>query len=188
MGKNRYFLIARDKISNEVLTIPFCLDDGISNGDLQVENSLCDIDLFTTMFQNQSELIVYLNRKGIISSYDSDIFIVARNGDSINTMECVYSEDFFGKELRNIAVNKRNNEFDNRNINIVFDDFARKMFTDDDFFYFITYGFSNIYSKFIDYFKEAQDICDMLNAKLNDGAWASKSYHLIRNIVEVYTW
>lgn len=189
MGKNRYFLIVRDKISNEVLSVPFSSDEIIGNGnqDLQTENSLCDIDLFTTMFKNQSELIVYLNRKGIINSYDSDIYIVARNGDNINAMECVYSEDIFGKELRSIAGSKRKNEFDNRSISIVFDDFARKMFASDDFFYFVTYGFSNIYSKFIDYYKEAQDISDMLNARLKDGAWATKSYHLIHNIVEAYT-
>lgn len=188
MSKNRYFLMSRDKDSNEVVRVPFCLDEIINNGDKRInsENMLCDIDLFTTRFHDKSELIVYLYKKGIISSYDSDIFIVSRNGDNINTMECVYGDDYFGKELRSIAFRKRNKEYDNLSISLVFDDFARRMYSNDKFYSFVTYGFSDIYPKFVDYFKASRNISDMLNSKLRDGAWAPNSYHLIRNIVESY--
>ena len=182
MAKNRYFLVSRDLKINEVKCIPF----RINNGDELIENDLNDIDLFTTKFKDKSELVVYLHNNGIINSYDSDIFIVSRNGDCINTMECIYGRGYFNHELQNIALSKKNNIDDVKDICYIFDEFSRKMFFEDDFYTFITYGFTDIYPKFIDYYKECRDLDEAFNCKLRDGSWAMKSYHLIHNIVSAY--
>lgn len=189
MAKNRYFLVSRDLMSNEVVLVPFCMDEIFGDGDKlsHSENSLNSIDLFTTKFHDKSELIVYLYNKGIINSYDCDIFIASRNGDNINTMECVYGSCYFNKELQSIALNKKNGRDDVKNICHIFDEFSRRMYFEDDFHTFVTYGFTDIYPKFIDYYKECSELNEMFGCKLRGNSWAMKSYHLIHNIVSAYS-
>ena len=95
MSKNRYYLVARDKEKNSVKAIPFACSDIVAGGDTMpsAENSLCDIDLFTTRFRSKGALVLYLYHRGEIDNYDSDIYIVYRYFDSINTMGCIYGGD-----------------------------------------------------------------------------------------------
>lgn len=189
MSKNRYYLVSRDRETNVVKPIAISSNDIISDGNMisSNENDLCDIDLFTSKFTSKGALVLSLYHSGIIDNYDSDIYIISRNGDNINILDCIYGNDYFSSEIRKIALKKRVREFDNDSINFIFKDFSMRMYNDDNFYSFVISGYSNIYQKFIDYFKECRNLSDMYNCRLRDGAWAFGSYHLIRNIVDAYS-
>ena len=67
------------------------------------------------------------------------------------------------------------------------DDFIKNMFTMDNYYNFVVYGFTDIYKKFIDYVKARNvSLNELLGAKYKDGRWAMTSYNLHRSIIDSY--
>ena len=61
------------------------------------------------------------------------------------------------------------------------------MFTMDNYYNFVVYGFTDIYKKFIDYVKARNvSLNELLGAKYKDGRWAMTSYNLHRSIIDSY--
>lgn len=179
MAKTRYYLFARDCESNHLSVISFPDENNYSNW----IHSLEDIDLYTSQFSTREEFILFLKNNGQISTYDVDFFIASRNANNIQ-----YLEPIFGKSSRlsEIAHQKKNGAMNLESVSSILDDFSRRMMQDSSFYYFVVYGFSDIFQKYIDYYKQNRGSVSCFSNKYRDGKWAFQSYPLLRNIIESY--
>lgn len=185
MGKNKYFLFARDKDNNKITLISLSNNDISGKGDdfKAPSNSLANIDRMTLRFKNQEDLILNLVNDGRINNYNSDIFIAVKNGEDISYLENIYCDYSLSYKLRNFLNNVSDSSFVSSS-NDVLDVFAYMMFNDGLFKRFIESKYHNVYSKYVDYFKDCYGIDDAYEVKSRESSWAEKSYSLIRNIVE----
>lgn len=186
MSKNRYYLFGRDKDTNNVKVIGLSDFDVYSFGNSyrRLENSLEAIDYMTLGFDSQEELVCYLVNTGRLDNYNTDLFIVSRNGYKMHYLENVYAGYEDAKELKSVGEEKIKglpNSYSNHKI---LDDFAYKMINDRTFYRFIESKYHNVYLKYIDYFKNCNNLGAAYQIKFKDSSWAVNSYPLIRNIVE----
>lgn len=172
MGKaNLYYLVGRDKVTNKYDVVYF-------------DGKLESIDLYTTDYKNESELAEKLYADGKIKSKDVDLYIVSPKNDSIATNEVLYSRNRYVKNIARDSINK-NLGFDNNYVNSVIYEFCTKMENNSKYYNMVVYGNTDIYPKFTEYFigRRYQSTYDV---KYRDGGWATKSYLLLRNILESY--
>ena len=174
---NEYFLIARNKNTNEFKIIPVNRDRS---------SSLEDIDLFTIKYQDSIELTKFLNEKGIISSDEYDYFIV--NQKKVNGKNILKKQEILfknNKKIKGIAENSKAKTLykSNADIDAILDGFAYFMQQESNLWKQVVTNKTNIYSKFADYFMSGRNV-DIPTVKYRDGGWARKSYPLIRNILE----
>lgn len=186
MSKNRYYLFGRDKDTNNVKVIGLSDYDVYSFGNdyRRLDNYLEAIDYMTLGFDSQEDLVYYLVNTGRLDNYNTDLFIVCRNGDKIHYLENVYAGYDDAKELRSVGEEKLKGLPINYSNYKILDDFAYKMINDRTFYRFIESKYHNVYLKYIDYFKNCNNLGAAYQIKFKDASWAVKSYSLIRNIVE----
>ena len=177
MAKNHYFLFGRNCDTNEVKAIPFSRRGEISN----VEHSLEDIDNYTNAYQSEADLTLSLYQNGKIDGYNYDLFIVSRNGNRLTFLEPIYASFMYSKRIHNITSTTNGLDLYGEPI---LDHVIKKMYYQPNFYRFLAAGNTNVYKKFIDYFKKRDDLKEMFNYKYKDGSWMYQSYPLIRNIVE----
>ena len=178
MGKLRnYYLIARDRKTNDFKVVPVLGEHG---------SFLEEIDLFTTFFESSDDLTKYLNQMEIIHGDDVDFFIAhssLENGHKVIwTQELLYQH---GSEICPIASNSLGGviEKSQGDIDRIIHNFCDRMSQDSCFYDMVIYGRTNLYDKFVKYFLNSR-YRSIHNIKYQDGGWVSKSYHLIRNMVE----
>ena len=172
MGKsNKYYLIARNRSNNDYDFV--CFDGKLEN-----------IDLYTTNFENEQELSNELYKNGQIKSNDVDLYIVYSKDNKIITNEVLYSKS---KMIKDIANDSLNNELgpSNERVGYLLYDFCHKMGTSSLYYSMVMYGDTNIYNRFVNCFV-GKRFQSTYNIKYMDGCWASKSYPLLRNILESY--
>lgn len=172
MGKtNMYYLVSRDKTTNHYEVVYF-------------DGKLESIDLYTTDFKNSKELAEKLYADEKIKSKDVDLYIVSPKNDSIVTNEVLYSRSRYVKNIAKDSLNK-NLGFDNNHVDSVIYEFCNKMENNSKYYNMVIYGNTDIYPKFTEYFigRRYQSTYDV---KYRDGGWATKSYLLLRNILESY--
>lgn len=175
-----YFLVARDKSNDTVKFITIAGGWG---------DTLEDIDLFTTDYASPRKLIEYLQKINEIKSENVDLFIVSRgknkDNSDINIQEVLYSDS---QEIKRIAWGFKDNDFKkcDKDIEKILNNFCYQMESNPDFNDMVIYGQTNIYPKFKKYFIDSkyETVYDL---KYKDGAWAKKSYYLLRNIFETFS-
>ena len=175
--KNLYYLVARDRNTNDFEVIPVKEDWG---------DSLENIDLFTTTFQKEQDLTNYFIETGEISFCNADFFIAHRSTDE-NQQSVLKLEEVLWREdarIRDIATASIDGDIakESAKSQELINDFCRRMQEDQSFYDQMIYKKNNLYQKFIRYFldKRYQETYDV---KYVDGAWTQKSYPLLRNIV-----
>ena len=176
MAKNRYYLFGRNCDTNELKGISFS-----AKGITGREHSLEEIDFFTSTFQNEADLILSLYHKGLIDEYHYDMFIVSRNGDKLTYLEPIYGSFIYAKRIQNIVSSRNGLDLYGENI---LDHVIKKIYNQPNYYRFLVSGNSNVYRKFIDYFKKRDSLKEMFDCKYKDGSWMYHSYPLIRNLVE----
>ena len=174
MGKsNQYYLVARDRISNEFDIISFLGKRGCS---------LEEIDLYTTGFKDEEDLAKFLREQGLISNNSTDFFIVNRNKNkSVFKQEVIYSKCSTVRDIAEASLN-RNIEKCTTRIDSILDSFADKMRRSPNLYEQVLSGCTNIYEKYAQYFIFTRT--NLASIKYRDGGWARTSYPLIRNVVE----
>ena len=175
MGKNNtYYFIARNKKTNDFNIV-------------DIGNSLEDIDLYTINFTGNPQLIKDLKSKGKIVDEDVDIYIVLpkkeNNEKNLYYMDILYSDS---KNIKNIAEGFKNNKKPATLVDEVLNNFCYRMQHDSRFFDMIMLGKTNLYPKFVKYF-EGRKYDSFYDVKYRDGAWAQRSYPLIRNIYDAFS-
>ena len=190
MEKNRYFLFGRDKGTNKVRLIPLSDFDiyGKGSQEKRNENFLEAIDHMTLNHQTEEGTVGYLVNRNRLDNYNSELFIVCRNGNNINFFECIYNGSRHSYLLRKVTEQRLiEGTWDDGEKYRILDKFAYLMVKNSKFYDFIKSKYHNVYSKYVDYFnfgftyKQASDVI------FNDSCWAKDSYPLIRNIVEAIT-
>ena len=186
MGKNRYNLFGRDKDTNEVKLIPLSDYDIYKFGTdvRRKDNNLEAIDYMTLIYNNQEELVYYLVSTGRLDNYNTELFIVSRNGNNINYLENVYSNFELASELTRVSEEKLKGLPNSYSNDAILDRFAFMMINDREFRKFIESRYHKVYSKYVDYFYGCYNTSDAYNVKYNNSVWARGSYPLLRNIVE----
>lgn len=186
MSKNRYYLFARDKDTNLVRLIPLSNNDIFFDGNINQRTSLSleEIDHMTMNFSSEDILKMHLVNTNRLDNYNSELFIVSRNGDNIKYLENVYKDQALSNELRMVTEEKLVSENDFGNRIIILSRFVFLLTTNKIFRDFIYTKYHNIYTKFIDYFKDSYNYNEAYEKIYSDSFWAKDSYILLRNIVE----
>lgn len=176
MGKKKeYFLIARNKNSNEYQIIK------INN---KRRLSLEEIDEFTLNFDNGIRMNDYLMKAKVLDSSGYDFYIANQTNNKMQYLEVVYcSRETRTELLQNVirASKKKELTKDNESAKSILDSFSIKVFEDRMFNQYIINGKSKLPKKFVDYFVGNQSV--NYNAKYRNGAWPITSYSLLRNII-----
>lgn len=186
MARNRYYLFGRDKDTNVVKVIPVsdCDVYGFGTDTRRLDNSLEEIDFMTLRHNSQEKLVYYLVCCGRLDNYNTDLFIVCRNGDKIHYLENVYSNSDESMQLKRFGEEKLKGILDYFSNYRILDDFAYRMINDKKFYRFIESKYHNVYLKYVNYFKDCYNLGDAYQMKFKDSSWAVNSYSLIRNVVE----
>ena len=178
MGKaNEYYLIARDRGSNNFSVLSIGRKKALS---------LEEIDLYTTYFENEEDLAKGLREKGVFDYTNPDLFIVNQSvvdGEKVlKTQELLYAHDKRIQKVADASLQKKMDESKDQ-VDSILDQFAERMRCDSLFYSSTIAGMTNVYDKYVKYFifsRYQMDGC----IKYRDGAWARKSYPLVRNVLE----
>ena len=178
MGREKaYFLVARKWEDNTFQIIP----TGKYHG-----SSLEEIDLFTTCYDNSFQLTKDLLSKGKISSSSVDFYIASKGkNSSIQTLEVLYSDQNRICSIANHSMHK-NIQKSERDIHQILNSFCYRMEHDSKFYDYVLFGENDLYPKFVRYFynKRFEPVYDV---KYKDGGWVTKSYVLIRSILDSFS-
>lgn len=175
---NLYYLVARNRKDNSLSVVQVDGSDA---------NKLESIDLFTMKYKNEEQLAKELYSLGYIQDCDVDLFIVNRRESSVEIQEVIYN---YARGIKEIAENSKNGNIkkSSDDINEILDGFSEMMEYNPKFFDMFMFTETNVYKKFLDYYAGSRlSGRVMYEVKYKDGAWANKSYKLIRNIIEAKT-
>ncbi len=188
---SKYYLVAKDNKTNKFEIVKIRGNEIYSGESEHLERcfNLESIDLFTSRFSDEESLKRYLQNDSRINLSDCSLFIASRNGKNIKFLNCIYN---FGRRvelLRNIMIESDQNRLNSNSkmVSGLLDDFIKNIFNNDKYYQLVVYGFTDIYKKFIDYFKGRNvGLNELYSAKFRDGRWAMTSYNLHRSIVDSY--
>lgn len=193
----KYFLVARYKNTNQFSIIKlndkwFLGKDGVSQ-DYRA-NDLAAVDLVTTRFFSETQMIDRMYQNGYISSTDVDLFIATgkkHNGKPyVQTYEILYgaSDDEFMRSFRGVADSflRGKGESSLDSIKNIYNEFCMRMYQQRSFFSFVSQGGTNVAKRIVDYFSS---FCNWQNPAFSfkfKESWVLKSYTAIRNIMESF--
>lgn len=188
---SKYYLIAKDKNSDKFEIVKIRGNEIYSDKSDMLERcfNLENIDLFTSRFNSEESLINYLKSNGRINLDNCDIFIASRNGKNIKFLNCIYNFSNRVDLLRTIMIQSDQGRLNSnsKTSGSLLDDFINSIFKNKKYYDFVVYGFTDIYKKFVDYFKGRNvELKDLYSAKFKDGRWAMTSYNLHRSIIDSY--
>lgn len=189
MKGNNYFLVARNRDTNTFKILEVYKKRG---------SNLETIDYATSRYTS-NELLNLLFEKEKIDSLNTDLFIAYKgNKKEMKYLEIITNdkEDRI-QDLRQVIVNSSNKKLsDSDEAKRIVDKFCQKMEYNNEFYNFIMNENTNLYNKFIKYFKKTNNpLLDedstihnkpKYSVKYRDGAWVINSYNLIRNIIEAF--
>ena len=179
MSRNYYFLVARDRDTNEFKVIPTSDTYG---------SSLEKIDLFTIGFDSEQQLAKKLVCDKKMDHEDLDLFIAFQKKEKGNRhlylKEVLYSSC---RSIRDIAEASDNGDIESKreNITSILHEFCRRMKHNQSFYDTVMYGKTDLFKKFKDYFSDRRYV-DSYDIKYRNGGWVLKSYPLIRGIIELF--
>ena len=88
----------------EVTPLPICTSCRL----VHPKNSLEEIDIFTTSYEKEEDVVKYLVNANRLDSYDNELFIVSRSGDKYDYMENLYNDCPMKSEIIKLALVKEN--------------------------------------------------------------------------------
>lgn len=191
-GNIQYFLVAQENEHQDFSIIPIYTNDYSDKDGYEMSRSgkLEKIDLFTTRFGSEDHLINYLHEAGRISNKDVKLYIVfqPKKNSDLKFYEVLYNHNNNSDivDLRNIAAFSLGIGGDKpyyRAENIL-----RRFYAladqSNQFYNMLASNMTNIYGKFLDYFKTKHRYDGVEELRKFEGGWAFRSYILLRNLVE----
>ena len=182
----RYYLVIRDKSTNDYNIINICDRHGNTNR----ANKLEVIDDLTMHYKDKEEFIDDLYEQGYVNNTNIDPFIVSPNSKNnyLDYFELVFNNKSKRSELLNGIIETqldKNIEKEEDNVKYILDRFAEGMYYNDEFNNIVNFGYSNVSKKFISYYKGKKGLKPNYQVKYKDGEWALLSYTLVRNIIDI---
>lgn len=191
-GNIQYFLVAQENDHQDFSIVPIYTNDYSDKDGYEMSRSgkLEKIDLFTTRFGSENHLIDYLYEAGRIDTKDVKFYIVfqtKKNGD-LKFYEVLYNHNNNSDivDLQNIAafnlgIGGDKSYYRAENILRRFYGLADQS---NQFYNMLASNMTNIYGKFLDYFKTKHRYDGIEELRHFEGGWAFRSYTLLRNLVE----
>ena len=174
---NRYFLIARDRLTNDFQIIPVTDEYG---------SSLEEIDSYTTDFLDEKDFQEKLSHKGFSFANPNDFYIVTqvkRGGQNyLNQLEVLYADSRDIQEVADRSLHKRM-ESSIGVIHQIYNRFFRYLQQRSDFYDFVVFGNTNLYKEFVDSLTDSR-YEDLSQVQHGPKRWILESYILIRNVLE----
>lgn len=180
----QYFLVAQDKNTNHFEVVKFYPEDYLFSNAKQLEQ----IDLFTSYFADEEDLVKYLYEKKRVSSCNMNLSIAFVKSRGLKFYEVLYqqSNNSDYSYLLNIAESFLGHS-DNpyyRKAQTIIKNFCKKIERDDFLYDMVTSDMTNIYGRFLDYFKTKGRYDGISGLMQQDGEWYCRSYVLLRNILD----
>ena len=174
---NRYFLIARDRITNDFQIVPVTDQYG---------SSLEEIDLYTTDSLDDKDFQERLSQRGMHFENPNDFYIVTqvrREGQNdLNQMEVLYADSRDVQEIANNSFRKKIH-LSIGMIHQIYHHFFRMLQQRPDFYDFVLFGDTNLYQEFINSLTDSR-YENLSQIQFGDKRWITESYILIRNVLE----
>lgn len=191
-GNIQYFLIAQENEHQDFSIVPIGLSDYSDKHGYESLKSgkLEKIDLFTTRFSSEEQLIDFLYNDNRIYSKDVKLYIAfqpKKNGN-LKFYEVLYNYNNNSDitDLRNIASSNLGIGGDKayQRAESILRRFYSLADRSDQFYNMLIANMTNIYGKFLEYFKTKNRYDGVEKLRNFEGGWAFRSYTLLRNIVE----
>lgn len=191
-----YFLIARNKRDNSFTVLKlndeWYLGKNKAKGKVSRANSLEAIDLVTSRFEDQEQMVERLVKNGYISDTNVDIFVASKRKKDGKTYirfdEVVYGPKCSKRTeaIRKMATSSmaKSTAVDKESRSIIFDDFIAKMYFCDDFYYMVMDGETNVSSEFASALKRIQTYEEIPYDLKDERVFKISSYRDARSIVE----
>lgn len=183
---SKYYLVSRNKITNNCKIISLVEDWYLKNGSLKTfrSNKLENIDIVTMQFKNYKQLIGQMYKNGYIDSEDIDLFITTCNGGKIHFDELVFNDNKYVNgnlyDMANFSVHGMIGE-KSGDIENIYRHFADRIKNDDNFNAFVNE--CNVFYVLVDGIRKCSNEKE-LNIFFIKNKWLLSSYLAIRNVVE----
>lgn len=187
----RYFLVAQNNKDYFVQSVFLDSSDFFttSSSDFSKEQSLEQIDLFTTQFVHEGLLKRYLYYTGKIDDEDVNLYITFQdNKHNLKFYEVLYNRDDNQniQDIRRLAEPHCSPDDGNLEVQNIFARFLKRVDHDFTFSKFLDSPTCPIFKTFLKYIKSGRiNSHNISSLKYKDGGWAVRSYVLLRNIVEM---
>ena len=183
-GNIQYFLVGQNKFNHQFQIIEFYPEDYLYDTHRKLEQ----LDLFSSSFQTEEELVQFLYDKGRLPNCDYHMSIAFLKDRDVKFYNPIYN-DGHNKHLSELRESAQESLQDTKKSikhgKKIIKDFFEKVKTEDKLYSMIVSNTTNIYGKFLDYFKTKGKFENFSDLQSMDGAWFLRSYTLLRNIVDV---
>lgn len=183
-GNIQYFLVGQNKFNYQFQIVEFYPEDYLYDTHRKLEQ----LDLFSSCFQNEKELVQFLCEKGRLPQGDYDLSIAFLKDKDVKFYNLIYN-DIYNRHLSGLRESAQISLQDTKKSikqgKEIVKDFFEKVKTDDKLYSMLVSNTTNIYGKFLDYFKTKGRFENFSDLQNMDGAWFLRSYTLLRNIVDV---
>lgn len=183
MAGIHYYLVGQEKFSHQFQVIDFYPDDYFYGAHQKLEQ----LDLLSTMFENEEKFVQFLCGKGRLPSSNYHLMIAFFKNKDIKFYNVIYN-DQYNKHFNHLRKGAKESLLDTKayikSASDVIKEFYDSVKTNDRLYSMITANATNIYGKFLDFFKTKDRVESFSDLKNRDGGWFLRSYTLLRNIVE----
>lgn len=183
MAGIHYYLVGQEKFNHQFQIIDFYPDDYFYGAHQRLEQ----LDLLSTTFESEEKFVQFLYDKGRLPSPNYHVMIAFFKNKDIKFYNVIYN-DKYNKHLNNLRKGARESLLDTKayikSANDVIKEFYDSVKTNDRLYSMLTANATNIYGKFLDFFKTKDRVESFSDLKNRDGGWFLRSYTLLRNIVE----
>ena len=179
----RYFLVAQNKGNHHFEVVKFYPEDDIYSHREKLEQ----LDLFTTMFPNEEELLKYLYSKKRISSTNMDLSIAVLKNRGLSFYHVLYHQDNrdlpYLREIAEVFLGISHKPY-YKKAEVIVSNFCNQMIKNDHLYDMTTGNMSHIYGEFLEFFMVKGRFDGFSELKNYKGGWFFRSYSLLRNIIE----
>ena len=183
-GNIQYFLVGQNKFNYQFQVIEFYPEDYLYDTHRKLEQ----LDLFSSGFQSEEELVRFLYDKGRLPSCDYHMSIAFLKDRDVKFYNPIYN-DGHNKHLIELRDSAQESLQDTKKSmkqgKKIIKDFFEKVKSEDKLYTMLVSNTTNIYGKFLDYFKIKSRFESFSDLQNIDGAWFLRSYTLLRNIVDI---
>lgn len=182
-GNIQYFLVGQHKFDYQFRIIEFFPEDYFYDTYRKLEQ----LDLFTSCFQNEEELVQFLYDKDRLPNGNYNMSIAFLKDRNVKFYNPIYN-DGYNSHLRELRESAQESLQDTQKSikqgKKIIKDFFESVTMEDNLYSMIVSNTTNIYGKFLEYFKTKGRFETFSDLQGMDGAWFLRSYTLLRNIVD----
>lgn len=182
-GNIKYFLVGQNKFDYHFQIVEFEPEDFLYDTCKKLEQ----LDLFSSRFSSEDELVDFLYKKNKLPGLNYQLSIAFLKDKDVKFYNLIYN-DGRSKHLPELISCAGESLEDTQKVikrgKKIIKDFFNQVKDDDKLYDMLVSNATNIYGKFLEYFKVKGKFETFSDLQSMDGAWFLNSYTLLRNIVD----